>query len=96
MVATEIFRWSIFIPKCAISALSTFRTVCFGGTSALVSTWIASNCPFPLVTIRELITPANDDSSSSAADTGKTLPAIGDADLPPESAGNAMAHPRLS
>jgi hypothetical protein len=59
VVATEIFRWSTRIPKCAISALSIFRTVCFGVTSADVSTWISSTAPVSLAMILAAITPGN-------------------------------------
>ena len=81
--ATEIFRWSTRIAKCAISALSMFRTVCFGVYSAVVRT----GTPRPLrrsenVMILADFTPGKVVSSSSARRIGRTLPAIG---VPPDS-----------
>ena len=35
-VATLIFLWLTRMPRCAMSALSTFRTVCLGVTSSVV------------------------------------------------------------
>src|SRR5688500_3813262 len=78
-VATEIFRWSTRIPRCAISALSTLRTVCFGVTSVVVNRWISSTAPVSLATIRAAMIPGGVASNSSAHLMGRTLPAMGDA-----------------
>src|SRR6478672_4772223 len=53
-----------------------FRTVCFGVTSDVVSTWISSTAPLSLAMIRAAITPGNVASNSSARLMGRTLPAI--------------------
>src|SRR5215213_3636250 len=66
------------MPRCAISALSMFRTVCFGVTSAVVSTWISSTAPLSLAMIRAAITPGSVARSSSARLIGRTVPAMGD------------------
>ena len=65
-VATLIFLWLTRIPRCAISALSTFRTVCFGDTSSVVRMCISSTEPVPLATIRAEMTPGRVANSSSA------------------------------
>jgi hypothetical protein len=65
-VATLIFLWLTRIPKCAMSALSTFRTVCFGDTSSVVRMCISSTEPVPLATIRAEMTPGRVASNSSA------------------------------
>jgi hypothetical protein len=62
--------------RCAISALSTLRTVCFGDTSAVVSTWISSTAPVSLATMRTATTPGSVASNSSARLMGSTLPAM--------------------
>jgi hypothetical protein len=80
-VATEILRWSMRMPKWAIRALSTFLTVCFGVTSAVVSKWISSTAPVSPVTIRAAIIPGKVARSSSARFMGSTLPAIADDDF---------------
>jgi hypothetical protein len=67
------------MPRCAISALSTLRTVCFGVTSVVVSRWISSTAPVSLATIRAAMMPGRVASNSSARFMGRTLPAIGDA-----------------
>src|SRR5688572_17844223 len=78
VVATLIFLWLTRIPRCAISALSTLRTVCFGDTASLVSRWISSTEPVGPATTRTLITPGSVASNSSARWIGNTLPAIGE------------------
>jgi len=70
------------MPRCAISALSMFRTVCFGVYSAVVRTWISSTSPFGDATIFADLMPGKVVSSSSARRIGRTLPAIG---VPPDS-----------
>ena len=77
-VATLIFLWLTRIPRCAISALSTFLTVCFADTSSVVRTWISSTEPVPLATMRAEMTPGSVDSNSSARWMGRTLPAMND------------------
>src|SRR5688572_32062507 len=64
------------MPRCAIKALSMFRTVCFGVTSDVVNTWISSTAPLSLAMIRAAITPGSVANNSSARLMGRTLPAI--------------------
>src|SRR6185437_7823157 len=66
------------MPRCASSALSTLRTVCFGFTSALVSKCTSLTAPLSLATIRAASTPGSVTNNSSALRSGNTLPAIGD------------------
>src|SRR5215203_1960717 len=64
------------MPRCAMSALSMFRTVCFGVTSDVVSTWISSTAPLSLAMMRAAITPGSVANNSSARLIGRTLPAM--------------------
>jgi hypothetical protein len=82
LAATEIFRWSTRIPRCAINALSMLRTVCFGVYSDVVSTWISSTAPFDDATIFADNTPGSVVNNSSARRIGSTLPAIGVCEAP--------------
>src|SRR5579872_5437948 len=66
------------MPRCASNALSTFRTVCFGLTSALVRRCTSLTAPLSLATIRAANTPGSVTNNSSARRRGRTLPAIGD------------------
>jgi hypothetical protein len=65
-VATEIFLWLTRIPRCAIKALSTLRTVCFGVTSSVVSKCISSTAPLLPAIMRAEITPGSVARRSSA------------------------------
>jgi hypothetical protein len=58
VVATEIFMWLTRIPRWAINALSTFRTVCLGPTESVVRRWISSTVPVGPATIRAATHPA--------------------------------------
>jgi hypothetical protein len=63
-----------------MSALSTFRTVCLGLTSALVSKWISLTAPSSAAMILADKTPGNVNRRSSARLIGRTLPAIAECD----------------
>ncbi|MDQ2929433.1 MAG: hypothetical protein M3Y05_01245 [Gemmatimonadota bacterium] len=77
-MATEIFRWSTDIFNDAFSIVSTFRTVAFGLTSIVVTTWTSLTAPVSDGSIRTSSTPGNVRSCRSASANGNTLPAIRD------------------
>ena len=78
LVATLIFLWLTRIPRCASSALSTLRTVCFGDTSVVVRMCTSDTSPVGPLTMRTFRTPGSVCNSSSARSIGSSVPAIGE------------------